>query len=262
MEGRRRMGTLPPSTGIPFRTKEKLLHMLTGFHRTISMCALVLALCSPAWAGSVNYGDFLGGGPGDVDFLQVIESSITDAVPLYNTPTHVGNGLFFFPDSFASASSGGGADNTSATLSMRIRAHPGFFLEVVRIEEAGGYQLTGIGGSGTSATINGLLTVTDIAPGTHGVLTNALSVSPPPIYSSPNSTLGDFTALTQINLTGMGISQVVLNFNNNLQTASEPGTSARIEKDEIRIYSPEPTTLAFLLIAVPALRRRPLCVGA
>jgi hypothetical protein len=229
--------------------------MSLRYHVAGLLLSMVLAPVLTARADSVSYGDFLGSNPGDPDFLQVMERTITDSAPLYGSPTRVGNSLFFFPATFASASSSGGADTTSGTITLRLRAQTGFFLEVITIVESGGFHFTGSGSSATSATINGLLTLTDIAPGTHSTLTGTLAATPPPIYTLSAGESGEFTAVTHIDLTGMGITEAVLNLNNNLQTTSEAGTTATLEKKKVEIHTPEPATLGFLLIGVLAARR-------
>lgn len=230
--------------------------------RTTLPVLLVLAVCQLARAGSVDYGDFVGINPGQVDFLGVTESSITDAVALYGAPTRLGNGLVFFPAAFRSRSENGAADTTSGTLTMRIRADAGFFLEVITIKENGGYELTGVGTPSTSATINGLCTITDVSPATHGFFSDSLYVTPAPVYSLPTHSDDEFVSTALIDLTGLQITEVMLNFNNNLQTTAEQGTTSEIEKRYVEIFVPEPATIGLLLAAAAALcrrlRRRPL----
>jgi hypothetical protein len=230
--------------------------MHARFCGVLTLFVLVLVNAEATHANSITYGNFLAATPGEPDFLQVLESSVTDSVPLYGPPSLVGGGLAFFPASFASSSASGAADTTSGTLRMRIRADAGFFLQVITIVETGGYQFAGNGTQATSATINGLLTITDISPGTHTTLTNALTVLPQPVYKQPGNMTGDFTAITHVDLTGLGISEVVLNFNDNLQTTSQIGTTAFLEKKQIHLYTPEPTTLGLLLAGVFTLRIR------
>jgi hypothetical protein len=221
----------------------------------VALPILLLAVCPLARAGSVNYGDLLGGFAGAVDFLQVTESTVTDAVPLYGAPTRVGNGLVFFPTAFSSQSAGKSADTTSGTLTVRIRADSGFFLEVINIKEIGEYELTGVGTTATSATINGLCTVTDISPGTHGFLFDNLHVTPAPVYSLPAHTADSFVSTAKIDLTGLHISEIMLNFNNNLQSTAEQGTTSMIDKQYVEIFVPEPATFG-LLVGLTILCRR------
>jgi len=209
-------------------------------------------------AAPVLYGDYIGLNPGDVDFLQVREDSITDPVPLFEAPIFLPNKLIFTPISFASFSANGSADTTSGTLQMRIRADAGTFLTTIEIRETGNYSLVpvGLGSPATSATINGLLTLTDIDPGVGGVLTDPIDVTPAAPYVLPGDSVGEFIAITSIDLTGMGIRQVILNFNNNLQTSSEMGTTAFIQKTNITIITPEPASLTLLAVGGLLLIRR------
>jgi len=226
-----------------------------------SSCLAVVALlglASGAAAAPVLYGDYIGINPGDVDFLQVREDSITDPTPLFEAPVFLPNKLIFTPISFTSYAANGMADTTSGTLQMHIRADAGTFLTTITITEAGDYTLvpTGFGSAATAATINGLLTLTDINPGLGGVFTDPLDITPNAPYVLPGDSAGEFVAITSIDLTGLGIHEVILNFNNNLQTTSESGTTSFIQKKNITIYTPEPASLAFLAVGGLMLIRR------
>lgn len=218
----------------------------------------MLGLASGASAAPILYGDYIGLNPGDVDFLQVREDSVTDPPPLFEAPFFLPNKLIFTPISFVSYAANGSADTTSGTLQMRIRADAGTFLTTITITEAGGYTLVpaGLGSPATSTTINGLLTLTDINPGTYGVFTDPLDITPNAPYFLPGDSDGEFVAITSIDLTGLGIREVILNFNNNLQTSSEQGTTALIQKTNITIYTPEPASLALLAVGGLLLIRR------
>ncbi|MFH1417180.1 MAG: PEP-CTERM sorting domain-containing protein [Planctomycetota bacterium] len=218
--------------------------------------ALLVLASAPAPAAPIEYGDYFGANPGDISFLQVAENSTTDPTPLFNAPIHLPNQLIFIPTVFASGSANGSADTTSGTLTMRIQADTGFFLELITIKEVGDYTLSGVGTPATSATVNGLLTLTDINPGKHGIMTDLLSVNPAPIYSLPVDSSGEFDAITQINLTGLAISEVVLNFNNNLQTTSEQGTTSFIQKKVQIVITPEPNSLSLLILGALMVRGR------
>lgn len=231
------------------------------FPRRVSVClavAAMLGLASGAVAAPVLYGDYVGLNPGDVDFLQVREDSITDPTPLFEAPIFLSNMLVFAPLSFGSYSANGLADTMSGTLRMRIRADDGLFLTTITITETGNYSLfpSGFGSAATAATINGLLTLTAINPDTGNVFIDPLAVTPAAPYVLPGDSAGEFVAITSIDLTGLGIREVVLNFNNNLQTSSEQGTTSIIQKNNITITAPEPASLALLAVGGLMLMRR------
>lgn len=233
---------------------------------TILAAGLALLLVAgAAQAAPINYGDFFGVGAGEVDFINVREASATDPYPmndpLYGAPIRDANRLIFTPLTFASFASNGAADTTSGTLSMIIRADVGQFLNTIFIRETGDFSLLGVGTPATSATINGLLTTTELAPGMSPTLTDTLDVLPAAPYALPADTDGEFVATTEIDLSTLGITEVILNFNNNLQTTSEEGTVSFIQKKTIVITVnpevPEPATLSLLAISgVILLRRR------
>lgn len=224
-------------------------------------CA-VLGLAAAASAVPINYGNFPGLGS-DPDFLNVTEDSITDPTPLFGAPTRVGNSLLFFPTAYASSSSNGTADTTSGTLSMMVLAKPGFFLDTIRIREFGDWTLSGVGSSATSATVNGALFVTDIVPGVFGVFNDILSVTPGmPQTLAGGPSFGVWDGVVEIDLSGLNITMIQLQFNNNLQTTSEAGTTAFIQKKVVQgpsiiIDIPAPSAVAaFGLFGALAARRR------
>jgi len=221
----------------------------------------LIALAAPPTAAVVNYPDMPGVNPGEVDFLQLSESSVTDPEPLYGTPVRAGNLLSFPLLSFQSASTGGAADTTSGQFQMRIRAAAGTFLDGITILEFGDYALTGTGSPATSATVNGSVAVTDLDPGLSGIIPAVLTVAPPPPYALPADSAGSFSGLVQVDLTGLGIREVMLTFNNNLQTTSEPDTSAVVAKGRdgapgIVTIVPEPITAVLLTLGGVVLIRR------
>jgi len=226
----------------------------------IVLCAAELATATP-----INYGDFAGVGVGDVDFLQVTEDSTTDATPLYDAPVHLPNALAFFPLSFASVASNGASDTTVGTLSMILRADDGFCLQMISLSETGDYTLTGLGTSGTSADISGLLSAEDLSPGLNGTISDPAIYTPSPVFELPPPMFDEFTGEAVIDLTNLCVTEVLLTLVNTLETTSEtaPGTTAFIQKKTATIevssvFIPEPSTLGLLAVAgslVP-LRRR------
>ncbi len=218
--------------------------------------ALLSGPLSTATASSINYGDYISLVPDEPDFLQVREDSITDPTPLFGAPIRVGGKLVFAPLSFASYAFGGSADTTSGTLTMHVLADVGTFLTDIVIKETGDYTLLGVGTPATSATVNGLVVAADVNPGTHIPIVTTLSVTPPGPYKLPVDSFGTFTATTFIDLTGMGVTEIILSLNNNLQTTSQAGTTAFIQKKIIEIMAPEPSSLALLVIGTLFARRR------
>ncbi len=222
----------------------------------LSLCA-IFAAALPAQADPIDYGDYFGLNPSEVDFLMVREDSATDNTPLYGMPIRQGNQLIFSPLSFASFAGGGSSDVTIGALSMRIRADMGQFLETISIRETGNASLLGgFGTSATAATITGLLTAVVLDPATGQVINGQLTADPPAPYALPEDTQVLFNTKTHIDLTGMGIREVVIVFSNALQTTSEPGTAALIQKTSIIIDAPEPTTLVLLLAGGTFVLRR------
>jgi hypothetical protein len=186
---------------------------------------LVFALSQVSMAAFITYGDFSGT---KVDFTGVLEDSTTDPLPLFGTPTHQTgwDQLLFFPTAFSSYSADGSADTTSGTLQMTITAKPGFSIDQVIIKEYGDYTLTGSGGDSTQANINGLLTVTPLGPG--DIALDHFSAE----FSLPTNSSGFFAADWEVDFTGLTlpVQSAVISFNNNLQTSSEAGTTAFIQK--------------------------------
>ncbi len=223
---------------------------------------MVGAAAVPAWA-EVNYGDYLGTNPGDVDFLGISEDSPTDPLPLFGAPTRVGNQLLFFPQTFQSFSADGATDTTAGTLTVTVRADAGYYLDMLVIEEYGDYSVAGVGTSATFADVTATLTATDITPGTNGVLVDVLAMSPAGPYALPGDGSGPFCGGAVIDLRGLGVTEVLVQFENVLQTSSEVGTTAYIGKRVIGgpavgiSVIPEPVSACVLLVGgVVLLRRR------
>jgi|GEM_PF-733477 len=240
--------------------KEAMERMLNKhICRLLVLSLVALIASSTARADSVSYGDFFGT---NVSFLNVREGSSTDPVPLFGAPMVVNNRLLFNPLTFTSFANDGDADVTSGTLSVVISASQAAFLEVIRIVETGDFTMLGSGTDATSATINGLAVATDLDPGIGDTMTAPLAVTPDAPYHLPtDGDFGEFEAVTEIDLTGLGIRTVILNLNNNLQTTSEEGTSSFIQKKTVEIEVedipiPEPTTAMLLAVAAVGIIRR------
>ncbi|HVP27699.1 MAG TPA: PEP-CTERM sorting domain-containing protein [Myxococcota bacterium] len=217
--------------------------MLLRNARTLWLPALLTILCATsAEAASITYGDFTGSTLG---YLGVRESSITDGVPLYGTPTLSGDALLFGAPTYATSAAGGWADTTSGTLSFTLEALSGF-LGKISFQEGGRFALTGAVGvpGDAQVQISGLLTVTDFSSGLAGTVYSAtLVVSPQGVFALPSSSSGSWTASAGVDLTGLGITRAKVVFNNTLQSAAGIGSSATAAKSLISVNVPEPGTV-------------------
>ncbi len=182
---------------------------------------LLLFGVSTAAADTIYYGNRTGS---SVDFTNINETSITDPGALFGAPMVAGDRLLFFPPAYSSHSENLAADTTSATLQFKVTAKPGMFIDGIRMREIGDYTLTGSGGEGTQAHISGYLTVTDLR-GTNGTATDFTSDL---FTSTPGSS--PFSLSWDVNLTGKNITMAMVSFNNTLQTSSQQGTTAFIQK--------------------------------
>ena len=216
----------------------------------------------PPAVATINYPDIPGAGPQEVDFLNISETSVTDPEPLFGQPVRQGNQLLFFPQTFASSAADGLADTTAASLHVSVRAPQGHYLEKIHFVEYGDYSLAGAGTAATSAQVNGTLYIADIDPGLNGVLLDVMTVDPAGPYTLPGPSAGQFSAATEVDLTGLGIYEVRISLNNNLQTTSEPGTTAFIQKKVQQgpavgiIVIPEPASALLLMFGALAVARR------
>jgi hypothetical protein len=124
---------------------------------------------STARADNIDYGDSPEVPPG-VRFLDVIESSGTDAVPLLGQPDYFTTGIDFDPLGFTATETGGASDITEAQLNFTIasagkkKKTPTVGVEQISLFKAGDYTLSGSGTSATQALAGTILraTVTEI----------------------------------------------------------------------------------------------------
>lgn len=221
----------------------------------------LLAIAGTAHGAVAFYGDRLGTGSAP-DILDIQEESTTDALPLFGSPVRAGNALLFFPSNYASSSADGSSDITSSTITMRIAAKPGNFLDQITIREFGDWSLTGAGGAGTFVDATGLLSVTDLAPGTNGTMSSPLVALGLPAIGGPAT--DTWEGIVSLNLAGLGLTEILLTFQNTLATGSELGTTAFIRKTvisgpSVAVIVPAPGAAFALLGAaglVSARRRR------
>ncbi len=247
---------------------------LSPVTRFLTLSALLAATVAPCSAATINYGNF--GPAAGVSFLQVEETSITDALPLYGAPDLFAVGLDFDPAGFASTTTGGGIDTTIGQLNFSILTDPNVGITTVAVFEAGDYTLAGTGTALTSLTSGVILrvTVTQV---------NGVNIAPTnliPVFGSVGFNLAANPGVAQPWSLGVGLdvdAQVTAAFgpgsfatgldvsiDNSLVTTSEDLSTAFDNKTEFQItldtlVIPEPSTGLLVLgglIALPFARRR------
>lgn len=245
--------------------------MKSSFRAIRSFLGLLGAvlLATPATYGaSINYGNFIGTA---VTYQSVTESSPTDAVPLFGTPTLIGNTLDFNP-TFTSFATGGASDQTDGQLNFRITANPGFAIPTVMFSEAGDFTLTGAGTAATLASVSAtffidIYAVDGVTLGAPLLTTASMTFSPASgtfdrlAFPGAGATIwsGSFNfdinaALAGANIPFVnGATEISVVLDNILTTSSENGTSARISKKDFKGVGitvpvvPEPSILALTL---------------
>lgn len=236
--------------------------------------AVVCALCwtSLAQAASINYGNFGPVAPG-ISFLNVIESSGTDGVPLYDVPTPFATGLDFNPTGFTSMATSGAADITDGQLNFTIHGQDGNGNDVaissINLSEGGLYNLFGVGTAASQIAVGAIMNVkvteidgVTIAPITmigNAALAKNLVANPGLAQPWNLNILIDVDAqLTTLGVpfvTGATRAEVVIN--NSLVSISQPASTALVTKNDFVIsivptpeLVPEPSTLALAGLAL------------
>jgi hypothetical protein len=251
--------------------------------------ALVLFgfVAAPAIAAPINYGDFTGT---TVMYLQVTEAALTtgDTEPLFGAPNG-GNAILgsdtldFNPTAFsANASGADGNDKTDGQLTMMIRALDGNIIDQLLFQEAGDFDLTGLGienDAFASVKASFFIDIIEV----DGVGINQINLAPIQMVFTPSNgdwtLLGDggppqvagtWTGSTLIDITQAlvdadepfvnGATKVNVSLNNRLTALSATGTDAFIAKkdaDGLTItVTPEPGGGLLLALGLAALAAR------
>lgn len=238
--------------------------------------AVVCALCwtTLAQAASINYGNFGPVAPG-ISFLNVIESSGTDGLPLYDVPSPFVTGLDFNPTGFTAAASGGSADITDGQLNFVIHGQNGggnVAISSVSLTESGIYNLFGVGTAATHVAVGASMSVkvteidgvavTPIA--IFGNASFAKNLVADPGVASPwalNILIDVQSQLTSLNVpfvTGATRAQVTID--NSLVGISQAASTAGVTKTDFVIsivpkteVVPEPGTVALSGLALVGL---------
>jgi len=215
-----------------------------------------------ASAATISYGNFGPVAPG-ITFVDVKESSGTDALPLFGSPDPFATGLDFDPTSFVSTASGGAQDVTDGQLNFIVRSANQVAITNLGIFESGDYTLAGVGTAATQAIagvimsvnvtqINGVNLGSPVALGSaNASLTRNLAANAGIVQ--PWSLSLDFdvdAALASEGLAG-NATRLEVAIDNQLLTFSEAGSLAFIAKKDFRVdidtEVPEPATAVMLL---------------
>jgi hypothetical protein len=227
---------------------------------------------------TISYGNF-GPLPTGVTFLNVQESSGTDAIPLYGPPAPSSTGLSFNPAAFSAAGSDGDADVTDGQLNFTVMG-PG--INAVHLAENGDFALAGTGTTATQVAAGAIVqaSVTQI---------NGVNVAP--IALAPNNSSAAFdlltnpgaqqpwTLATNINVAGQlaalgygandHATKVDIAINNQLVALSEPAATAAISKRGFVITVdsrvPEPSAIclaSMVLLAISVARKQAMGSGS
>jgi hypothetical protein len=241
---------------------------LRNFLRVFAAAACALftaAFTNTSQAATINYGNFNSNPPG-VMFLDVTESSASDAVPLYGPPTVVGQDLAFSPTpAFASSASLGAVDVTDGQLNYTIMSAG---VATVSAQEGGAFSFSGTGGANTNvlAALSLRATVTQI---------NGVDITPVVLPQTnvsvqfnmaANPGGGPWSLATSVDvptlLAGLGYgpgnnaTKVDVVIDNQLVAVSELTSTATITKTTFGIPEPGSLALAGLGLAAGVASRR------
>ena len=238
------------------------------------MCLIAAALlAAPARGATISYGNFNVPSAG-IMFVDVTESSSTDAVPMFGPPQPYAVGLDFDPTNFGSSSTNGSADITDGQLNFTVMGlvnQNGFVgINSFNLSEFGDFSLTGIGTAATQALAGAIVRVTvtqinglpvvpfNLTPANASVGFNL--VANPGIVQPWSLGIG-YNIASQLPQ-GQSATKVEVAIDNSLLTVSQPGTIAFIAKKGFQIdltpgttgqpFVPEPTTLVLSVLASAA----------
>jgi hypothetical protein len=248
------------------------------------LAVATIAVSSPVGqAAMVNYGDSPNVPPGLL-LLGVMESSATDAVPLYGPPDYYAGGVDFDPVGFAAVANGGTSDIIDGQLNFTVAGvvtgQQIVVIDSINLVESGDLTLLGAGTSATSvlagATMHFVVTQVDgmdIAPvplwSASASVAQNLAASPGALQPWNLGLFADIDALLvgrNIPFVG-GATRIEVVIDNLLVAFSEPGSAAFLAKRDFSLgfgtgftpVTPEPGTVTLVCVALAglgAIRRR------
>jgi len=217
---------------------------------------------------TTNYGSLVAT---SVIYSNIYETATSPAttVPLYGSPNISGNALLFTHMTFSAIQSNGASDTTAGMVDTDVISQGGFgqFIGQLQLAEVGLVTLAGTGTSATRAAISNVVVATvmaiDFSPlSTPVTFTGYMTTSnggqwtlPPPINGQ--SWNGSLTLNIANDLANDGYSSdatwVNVQVYNELDTTSEPGTTAYIAKKAagvqvMTVMIPEPGSFALLVL--------------
>ena len=230
------------------------------------MVAGVLGVSASAHAASLAH-------PGAVIVMDgvydnVVETSITDGLPMYGAPSAgLGNEMTFPLPSFTASASNDASDLTAGALEFTFDADPGKLIAKMTLNESGSYTVT----DGGTVSAAGALTVRyfDELQQAFVILADPIqmAISPGGILdpladfpvTGPGS--GDWSGMAMIDFQALGIetSSVIVAMDNTLAASATSNGSATINKDMLTINTtiiPEPASLVLMGLGLAMIAKR------
>ncbi len=197
---------------------------------------------------------------------NIVETSITDPLPMYGTPfASTGNAMVFPLPSFTATATSNASDLTSGALEFTFDADPGMIINTLSIFESGTFSIVG----GGSVSASGALTVRYLDDLTQQLVTLADPIqfvaipdaAPGGTFPIDGPAAGTWLGTALIDLETMGIqtSHVIVAMDNNLVASALAGGTATISKDSLTInttLTPEPASIALMGIGLALIARR------